>query len=146
MEKAEESDGLESNLKTQNLEIGELDDDMNAMISKIKGDAIGQTLYSERFVLRTLLELKNVTNEIKMTEEFEKDLCLLWDMTIEKEVVQLLLTHSVIDMFTSIIETTEDERLIEILLGIIGNCCCCLSEARDYLCTSPQLVSVILGE
>lgn len=155
MEETSENGGVEENLNNldspanstnYNLEIGEIDDDMNAMITKIKGDAIGETLYSERFVLRTLLELQNINNEKKLSEEFEKDLCLLWDMTIDKDVVRLLLKHSVLEMLTSIIDASEDERLIEILLGIIGNCCCCLSETRDFLCSSPHLVSVILGK
>lgn len=66
-------------------------------------------------------------------------------MTIEKAVVKLLLEYSVLELFTSIIEITEDERLVEILLGIIGNMCC-LKETREYLCASPIVMSVILSQ
>lgn len=66
-------------------------------------------------------------------------------MTIEKAVVKLLLEYSVLELFTSIIEISEDERLIEILLGIIGNMCC-LKETREYLCASPMVMSVILAQ
>lgn len=66
-------------------------------------------------------------------------------MTIEKAVVKLLLEYSVLELFTSIIEISEDERLIEILLGIIGNMCC-LKETREYLCASPMVMSVILSQ
>ena len=72
-------------------------------------------------------------------------MCLLWDMTIEKSVVKLLLEYSVLELFTSIIEITEDERLIEILMGIIGNMCC-LKDTREYLCASPVVMTVILSQ
>lgn len=66
-------------------------------------------------------------------------------MTIEKAVVKLLLEYSVLELFTNIIELTDDERLIEILLGIIGNMCC-LKETREYLCASPEVMAVILSQ
>lgn len=113
-------------------------------MKKMKGDAIGDTLYSERFVLKALMELKE-QNGAKIDDSFEKDLCLLWDMTIEKAVVKLLLEYSVLELFTSIIEITEDERLSEILLGIIGNMCC-LKETREYLCASPSVMETILAQ
>lgn len=113
-------------------------------MKKMKGDAIGDTLYSERFVLKALMELKE-QNGAKIDDSFEKDLCLLWDMTIEKAVVKLLLEYSVLELFTSIIEITEDERLNEILLGIIGNMCC-LKETREYLCASTSVMETILAQ
>jgi hypothetical protein len=66
-------------------------------------------------------------------------------MTIEKAVVKLLLEYSVLELFTSIIENTEDERLIEILMGIVGNMCC-LKDTREYLCASPVVMAVILSQ
>ncbi|CRK96886.1 CLUMA_CG010016, isoform A [Clunio marinus] len=117
----------------------ELNDDER---NKMKGDAIGDTLYSERFVLKTLMELKE---RKELDENFEKNLCLLWDMTIEKAVVKLLLEYSVLELFASIIEASEDERLIEILLGIIGNMCC-LKDTREYLCASPSVMAIILSQ
>lgn len=44
----------------KNLEIDEIDDDE---LTKMKGDAIGDTLYSERFVLKALMELKELDVE-----------------------------------------------------------------------------------
>lgn len=135
--KKSEEEGLQSNV------INEEDVDSETL-KTMKGDAIGETLYSERFVLKTLMELKN-QNGAKIEDSFEKDLCLLWDMTIEKAVVKLLLNYSVLELFTSIIEITEDERLVEILLGIIGNMCC-LKVTREYLCGSPTVMAVILSQ
>lgn len=104
-------------------------------------DAIGDTLYSKRFVLKTLVNLNKVEN--KLSEEFEKDLCTLWDMTVEKDVIRLLLQHSVLDVFSDLIKMSEDQRLVEILLGIIGNMCS-LSETREALCQQPEVMIPII--
>lgn len=104
-------------------------------------DAIGDTLYSKRFVLQTLLDLNKVENTL--SEEFEKDLCTLWDMTIEKDVIKLLLEHNVIEIFSTLIQMSEDQRLVEILLGIIGNMCS-LSDTREALCGQPSVMIPIL--
>lgn len=115
-------------------------------LEKIKGDSIGDTLYSSRFVLKTLIKLTNFTSNstLEQDEEFEKDLCILWDMTIEKDVVQLLLEHNVLELFASIIQTNEeDKRLTEILVGIIGNMCA-VSETRNRLCVSVELMTPLL--
>lgn len=104
-------------------------------------DAIGDTLYSKRFVLQTLLNLNKV--ESKLSEEFEKDLCTLWDMTIEKDVIKLLLEHNVLEIFSTLIQMSEDQRLVEILLGIIGNMCT-LSETRESLCQQPDIMLPII--
>lgn len=112
-------------------------------IVKIKGDAIGDTLYSERYVLSILLKL--APNQNELSEEFEKDLCTLWDMTIEKDVVKLLLIeHDVLDLFCIVIQTTENARLLEILVGIIGNMCC-FPETRNVICYKNELMSTILN-
>jgi hypothetical protein len=138
---SKKSDSENSLPRNVQIEIEEIDSETE---KKMKGDAIGDTLYSERFVLKTLMELKE-QNGAKIEDSFEKDLCLLWDMTIEKSVVKLLLEYSVLELFTSIIEVTEDERLIEILLGIIGNMCC-LKETREYLSASPVVMAIILSQ
>lgn len=104
-------------------------------------DAIGDTLYSKRSVLQTLLNLNKV--ESKLSEEFEKDLCILWDMTMEKDVIKLLLEHNVLEIFSSLIQMSEDQRLVEILLGIIGNMCT-ISQTREALCQQPDVMIPII--
>lgn len=69
--KSEDDTCLPSNLT--NIQEDDLDSET---MKKMKGDAIGDTLYSERFVLKTLMELKE-QNGKKIDECFEKDLCLL---------------------------------------------------------------------
>lgn len=104
-------------------------------------DAIGDTLYSKRFVLKTLLNLNKLDSSL--SEEFEKDLCVLWDMTVEKDVIKLLLEHNVLEIFSNIIQITDDQRLVEILLGIIGNMCS-LVDTRDALCQQPDVMIPII--
>ena len=70
---------------------------------------------------------------------------MLWDMTIEKAVVELLLEYSVIDLFCNIMDETEDERLTEILLGIVGNMSC-FSDCRRELCQNSIAMSTILSQ
>lgn len=94
-------------------------------LQTLKGDRIGETMYSERFVLSTILKLSKQGNRLlEEDEEFEQDLCNLWDMTIEPDVVRFLLEQDVIELFLALAADSEDFRLIEILFGIIGNMCC----------------------
>lgn len=110
-------------------------------IEKIKGDAIGDTLYSTRFVLKTLIKLTKLEeNDL----DFEKDLCTLWDMTIEKDVVNLLLDQNVLEIFSTIIDISNDQRLIEILVGIISNLCS-VSRTRHLLSVNDALMNILLN-
>ncbi|XP_061394198.1 protein saal1 [Musca vetustissima] len=112
-------------------------------IQLLKGDAIGDTLYSERFVLNTLLKLAEVKKDLQNEEEVERDLCSLWDMTIERDVVLFLLEQDVLEIFSGIIRTTEDKRLSEILVGILANMCN-VQETRDQLEQQEETVQVLL--
>lgn len=103
----------------------------------------GDTLYSERFVLSILLNLTKIEKPLSDDKEFEKILCNLWDMTIEKDVVRLLLKHGVLEIFAGIIQSTEDNRLIEIIVGIIGNMSC-YPETREILISTPYVVCTLL--
>lgn len=104
-------------------------------------DAIGDTLYSKRFVLRTVFNLNKVGNTL--SKEYEKDLCTLWDMTVEEDVVKLLLKYKALEIFSLIIQMSEDQRLVEILLGIIANMCS-LVDTRDELSDRPELIMPII--
>ncbi|KAL9704538.1 hypothetical protein quinque_008056 [Culex quinquefasciatus] len=89
------------------------------ILEKLKGDRIGETMYSERFVLSTVLKLPQLETPLAEDEDFEKDLCSLWDMTIEADVVLFLLKHDVVELLIGLAEGSEDHRLVEILLGIL---------------------------
>lgn len=108
----------------------EQDDDNPAPIS---GDAIGDTAYSERFVLKLLLKFANLdTLKLEMPDKsFEEDLCTLWDMTAEKDVVEFLQKHKFLNLLNFALPTVESPRILEIIVGIIGNMCCQKSFAED---------------
>ncbi|XP_058828792.1 uncharacterized protein LOC131688513 [Topomyia yanbarensis] len=114
------------------------DDEQEAILEKLRGDRIGETMYSERFVLTTILKLPQLETGLAENEDFEKDLCSLWDMTIEKDVVLYLLKHDVVELFVGLAEASQDVRLVEILFGIIGNMCC-VDETHRFLYENPSL-------
>lgn len=92
----------------------------------IAGDVIGDTAYSERFVLKILLKFANLDtlkDEIQ-EKSFEDDLCTLWDMAAERDVVLFLQKHDVLNLFNFALPVIESVRFIEIIIGIIGNMCC----------------------
>ncbi|KAJ2944512.1 hypothetical protein O0L34_g3857 [Tuta absoluta] len=92
----------------------------------VEGDVIGDTAYSQRFVLKILLKLANqdtLKDEIQ-EKTFEDDLCTLWDMTSERDVVLFLLKHDVLNLFNFALPVIDTPRIIEIIIGMIGNMCC----------------------
>lgn len=51
-------------------------------------------------------------NEDKMSEEMEEQLCFLWDMTFEKDVVNVLLKHDFTSLAYQVIQTSPEPRLV----------------------------------
>lgn len=114
------------------------------MIEKVKGDAIGNTLYSQRFVLSTLMKLtKGLEKPLSEDEDFEKDLCTLWDETVEPDIVKFLLEYNCLELFASVLDET-DPRLTEILLGIIANLGV-IPETRVILEKSPEITCTLIS-
>lgn len=113
--------------------------------SQIEGDVIGDTAYSERFVLKILLKLANLDTlkeEIK-EKAFEDDVCILWDMTAERDVVLFLQKHDVLKLFNFALPVIEIPRIIEIIVGIIGNMCC-QKEVVNVLMKMDNLLCILL--
>lgn len=100
-----------------NLSITELDDDTEA---KLRGDAIGDTMYSQTFVAKTLLKMSNM----QWNEELEEELCSLWDMTVERDVCAYLFELSYPNIASVVVKMCSEERLIEIVIGILANIFC----------------------
>ncbi|VEN47590.1 unnamed protein product [Callosobruchus maculatus] len=92
----------------------------NETRSKLKGDAIGDTLYSESFVLKTLIQF----SDLKWSQQVEEDLCFLWDMTIEKDVCKYLFNMSYPSLACSAIIKYKESRFREIVIGILANIMC----------------------
>lgn len=121
----------------------ELEGDAEA--APVTGDVIGDTAYSERFVLKILLKLANLDtlkDEIK-DKAFEDDLCILWDMTAEKDVVLFLQKHDVLKLFNFALPVIEIPRIIEIIVGIIGNMCC-QKEVVNVLTRMEGLLGILI--
>ncbi|KAJ9584752.1 hypothetical protein L9F63_020902, partial [Diploptera punctata] len=78
--------------------------------TRIRGDAIGDTLYSERWVIKILMKLVKHRDE-EWSDDFETELCLLWDMTMDADVVNLLMDHKFLSLSSQIIKTTSIPRL-----------------------------------
>ncbi|CAH0726292.1 unnamed protein product, partial [Brenthis ino] len=101
----------------------------------VTGDVIGDTAYSERFVLKLLLKFANLDilkNELQ-EKIFEDDLCTLWDMTAERDVVLFLQKHDVFNLLNFAFPIIDSPRIIEILIGMIGNMCCQKEAAKELL-------------
>lgn len=111
----------------------------------VTGDVIGDTAYSERFVLKILLKLANLDSlKDELNEKvFEDDICTLWDMTVERDVVLFLLKHKVLNLFNFALPTVETPRYIEIFVGIIGNMCC-QTEAVQTLIQMDEFLYLLL--
>lgn len=108
-----------------------------------KGDVIGDTAYSERFVLRILLKFSNL-NSLKdemRDESFEKNLCTLWDMSADKDVVEFLQKHNTLKLFKLALPVIESDRIIEVVLGILGNLCC-QENVVNALCNMDDLMII----
>lgn len=111
----------------------------------ISGDVIGDTAYSERFVLKILLKLANrdtLKEEIK-EPTFEEELCTLWDMSAEKDVVLYLQTHNTLNLFCFALPVIESSRIIEVIIGTIANMCC-HKEAVSSLIANKDLTLLLL--
>lgn len=125
----------------------ELEPESEATINPvpITGDVIGDTAYSERFVLKILLKFANLDtlkDEIQ-EKSFEDDLCTLWDMTAERDVVLFLQKHNILNLFNFALPVIESVRFIEIIVGIIGNMCC-QKEVVTALLKMKTLITFIL--
>ncbi|XP_052859837.1 uncharacterized protein LOC128267088 [Anopheles cruzii] len=110
-------------------------------LQTLKGDRIGETMFSERFVLSTVLRLSQLTDQqpLETDDDFERDLCNLWDMTIEPDVVRFLLQQEAVELFLALAARSKDYRLVEILIGIVGNMCC-VEEMHDLLHRQSDLL------
>lgn len=103
--------------RNSNMNSSDIDSEL---MEKLRGDAIGDTLYSESFAAKTLLQL----SDLKWSEKVEEDLCFLWDMTLEKDVCDYLLKLSYPSIACAAITKYDENRLIEIVIGILANICC----------------------
>lgn len=132
-----ETQAQANGIPTSNLSTTDIDQDTEA---SLRGDAIGDTTYSQSFVAKTLLKL----SDVKWNEEMEEDLCFLWDMTVERDVCAYLFELSYPSIASAVVKTYTEERLIEIVVGILANIFCA-SCVKDISAASIDAVLEVLG-
>ena len=118
----------------------------------ITADYIGETLFSKKWVLATLLKLyKHDTGDIyikeksgddneeldklELNEKFEDEVCELWDICVNSDVAMFLYANEVKEVLIETLDKTKSPRLMEISFGILGNLLCvdeiCVSYSSD---------------
>ncbi|XP_058789457.1 uncharacterized protein LOC131663217 isoform X2 [Phymastichus coffea] len=109
----------------------------------MKGDTVGETLYSAKWILNTLVSLTKIYED-GWNPFIESDLCILWDITSEKDIIEFLIENDFLRMAEFTLKISEEPRLTEIIVGIIGNLCC-EKKSLDKLVQREELVSIILS-
>ncbi|KAF6211703.1 hypothetical protein GE061_012217 [Apolygus lucorum] len=115
-------------------------------LEKMKGDAIGNTMYSERWVLQILIKFTKLF-DTDFDDELEGEFCSLWDMTVEKDVVDFLLKHDILAIMSCALRPLcrkDNSRLTEIIVGIVGNLCC-NEPVRTELSQRTDLIFSLIG-
>lgn len=101
----------------------------------LEADKIGETVFSRHWVFQCLLKaIKVAENEnssgeseelptevVELDKEVEEELCTLWDMAANSDVAHFLHEFKAFEIFLQIIATSRAPRLVEILIGILGN-------------------------
>lgn len=112
------------------------------------GDVIGDTAYSERFVLRVLMKFANlnVFKKVIKVPDFEGELSTLLEMTAERDVTLFLLEHDALDLYSFALPVIEkeDQRIGELVVAIITNMCC-QKETVAVLVKNKSLISFIMN-
>lgn len=141
-------------------------DDMEKEESEVlRGDAIGNTAYTHRWVLNTLITItqslpkymgadnSNTEGEdvecevLELSDEVEQSACQLWDMTAERDVALHLISLDVLDMrdlVEEVIKNSKAPRLTEVMVGVVANLCC-HAECCDAVLSHCSLMSNILS-
>ncbi|KAH8375265.1 hypothetical protein KR200_004218 [Drosophila serrata] len=113
------------------------------LLERMRGDAVGETMYSRRFILQTVMKLVQLQPDSALEQQLEDDLCKVWDMSVSPEVVTLLLENDAVDpIMYSLMDGCEDVRLYEILVGLLGNMCAQV-ECAELLTCSPQSMETL---
>ncbi|XP_011349515.1 uncharacterized protein LOC105286331 isoform X2 [Ooceraea biroi] len=113
-------------------------------LEALRGDAVGDSLCSNKWILNTLMSLCELHKD-GWTQELEDRLCILWDLSVDKEITSHLVSCNFLEITKNILEIHDHSRLIEIILGIIGNVCCNDDKMIDTIGDDKDLVTLILN-
>lgn len=61
-------------------------------------------------------------DEEKWDEDFESDLCILWDMTATPAVVHFLMKHGCLNLIVTTLQSTSNPRLLVSIYTFILSC------------------------
>ncbi|KFM78315.1 Protein SAAL1, partial [Stegodyphus mimosarum] len=104
-------------------------------------DRVGKSVYSKQWVYKTLMAVievikstasdkpgnsdnsaeKNENEIVELDPKIEEDACTLWDMAANPEVAEFLYECGAADIFLDVVDSTKSPRLLEIVIGILGN-------------------------
>lgn len=105
----------------------------------LEAGVIRNTTFSKHWLFSTLMKLieevekENDNKEseegqndfsVDVDEELQTELCKLWDMSMNSEVVQFLNEFKAVEIFVGIIGKSKAPRVTEICIGILGNMAC----------------------
>lgn len=116
-------------------------------IELIQYDNIGETVFSKKWVLSTLMKLvesvqvniessEGVSNDEErqpqsegedpqdLDDAFERELCELWDMSMNADVASFLQEMETTDVLLDAVLKSQNVRVTEICVGILANMAC----------------------
>ncbi|XP_071643058.1 uncharacterized protein [Temnothorax longispinosus] len=112
-----------------------------------RGDAVGNDndLHSSKWVKNTLKSLDEIGKN-SWTKELEDQFCALWYLTnLKGDVISHLMLYDFPKIAKRVLVISTEPRLIEIILGIIGNVCSSDKAAIDTIGRDRELVTQILS-
>ncbi|XP_024878127.1 uncharacterized protein LOC112458623, partial [Temnothorax curvispinosus] len=116
-------------------------------LEAFRGDAVGNDndLHSSKWVNDTLKSLNEIGKN-SWTKELEDQLCALWYLTnLKGDVISHLMLYDFPKIAKRVLVISTEPRLIEIILGIIGNVCSSDKAAIDTIGRDRELVTQILS-
>ncbi|KAI0228746.1 Protein saal1 [Lamellibrachia satsuma] len=123
----------------------------------LDADNIGGTVFSKHWLFTTLMKLiqavdsENESKDAKPTydsgldleDSLQDELCNLWDMSMNPEVVSFLQDFKAVDILTGVIAKSRAPRATEICVGILGNMACNEQACRE-ISAHERLVELLL--
>ncbi|OON22574.1 hypothetical protein X801_01516, partial [Opisthorchis viverrini] len=116
-------------------------------------DNIGDTAYSKRWLFSLLMDLLKLVRDEPLGSDdaveeldprIEEELCCLWDLTVNRDVVPYLEEFGVIAILTDVLLCQRYPRLLEIGVGILTNMAC-NSSVCQQMSDNELLINRALG-
>ncbi|GAA32013.1 Protein saal1 [Clonorchis sinensis] len=116
-------------------------------------DNIGDTAYSKRWLFSLLMDLLKLVRDQpvgcddvveELDPRIEEELCCLWDLTVNRDVVPYLEEFGVIAILTDVLLCQRYPRLLEIGVGILTNMAC-NSSVCQQMSDNELLINRALG-